>query len=73
MNNQNLFDETIEIYSLLENIKQEYNCVIAKILQKNEPSLFKNIHTVPKLKKIQINRGLGLLAQNKNILKKSIQ
>ena len=73
MNNQNLFEETIEIYSLLENIKQEYNCVITKILQKNEPSLFKNIHTVPKLKKIQINRGLGLLGQNKNILKKSIQ
>ena len=73
MNNQNSFDETIEIYSLLEDIKKEYNCTIIKILQKNEPSLFKNIHTIPKLKKIQINRGLGLMAQNKNFVKKSIE
>merc|ERR1712228_1105280 len=29
--------------------------------------------TVPKLKKIQINRGLGLTAQNTNILKKNIE
>merc|ERR1712228_794754 len=29
--------------------------------------------TVPKLKKIQINRGLGLAAQNTNILKKNIE
>merc|ERR1712194_485373 len=35
--------------------------------------LFKNVHNIPKLKKIQINRGLGLAAQNKNILKKSIE
>ena len=73
MNNQHSFDETIEIYSLLEDIKKEYNCTIIKILQKNEPSLFKNIHTIPKLKKIQINRGLGLMAQNKNFVKKSIE
>merc|ERR1712194_648032 len=35
--------------------------------------LFKNVHNIPKLEKIQINRGLGLAAQNKNILKKSIE
>ena len=34
---------------------------------------FKNPHTVPKLKKIQVNRGLGLAAQNSKVLKKNIQ
>ena len=43
------------------------------ILIKNSPKLFKNPHTVPKLKKIQINRGLGLAAQNTNLLKKNIE
>jgi len=32
----------------------------------------KNYHEIPKLKKIQINRSLGLAASNSNILKKSI-
>jgi large subunit ribosomal protein L5 len=40
---------------------------------KKSPDLFKNPHTVPKLKKIQINRGLGAAAQNTNILKKNIE
>jgi large subunit ribosomal protein L5 len=40
---------------------------------KNSPKLFRNPHSVPKLKKIQINRGLGLGAQNTNILKKNIE
>ena len=35
--------------------------------------MFGNCHKIPKLKKIQINRGLGLAAQNTNILKKSIE
>jgi large subunit ribosomal protein L5 len=34
---------------------------------------YKNIHQVPKLVKIQINRGLGGDAQNNSILKKSIE
>ncbi|MDA9370465.1 50S ribosomal protein L5 [Gloeomargaritaceae cyanobacterium AH-226-B11] len=34
---------------------------------------YKNSHQLPKLEKIQVNRGLGLSAQNSNILKKSIQ
>ena len=34
---------------------------------------FENVHEVPKLVKIQINRGLGVLAQNNNILKRSIE
>lgn len=35
--------------------------------------MYGNPHKIPRLKKIQINRGLGLAAQNTNILKKSIQ
>jgi large subunit ribosomal protein L5 len=33
---------------------------------------YKNIHQVPKIIKIQVNRGLGIDAQNNSILKKSI-
>lgn len=73
MTNQNSFEEIVEIHSLLEDIKHEYTYGIKQVLQKNDPDLFKNVHTIPKLKKIQINRGLGLAAQNKNILKKSIE
>ena len=73
MRNTNSLQEVAEIHSLLEDIKKEYNDGIRGVLQRNNPDLFKNPHTIPKLKKIQINRGLGLAAQNTNILKKSIQ
>ena len=73
MRNQNSLEEIAEIHSLLENIKQEYTQGIRGVLQKNDPDLFRNVHSIPKLEKIQINRGLGLSAQNTNILKKSIQ
>ncbi len=50
-----------------------------KILYKEKviPSLIKtlnynNTHQLPKLTKIKVNRGLGLSAQNNNILKKNI-
>lgn len=33
---------------------------------------YKNIHQIPRIEKIQINRGLGLAAQNTKMLKKSI-
>jgi large subunit ribosomal protein L5 len=73
MLNQNTFEEIGDIYNLISDIKKEYEEGIKPILIKNSPKLFKNPHTVPKLKKIQINRGLGLAAQNTNILKKNIQ
>jgi len=73
MLNQHSLEEIAEIYNLLGNIKQEYENGIKPILIKNSPKLFRNPHTVPKLKKIQINRGLGLAAQNTNILKKNIE
>merc|ERR1712071_672453 len=46
---------------------------ISPVLGYNNPKMFGNCHKIPKLKKIQINRGLGLAAQNTNILKKSIE
>jgi large subunit ribosomal protein L5 len=30
---------------------------------------YSNFHQIPKIEKIQLNRGLGLAAQNKNIFK----
>ena len=46
--------------------------------EKIVPSLFqelecKNVHQVPKLIKIKVNRGLGLSAQNTTILNKTIE
>nr|YP_010448103.1 ribosomal protein L5 [Nitzschia dubiiformis]UTQ75584.1 ribosomal protein L5 [Nitzschia dubiiformis] len=73
MLNQHSLEEIADIHNLLGDIKREYEEGIKPILMKNSPSRFKNIHTLPKLKKIQINRGLGLAAQNTNILKKNIE
>ena len=73
MLNQHSLEEIGDIHNLLEDIKKEYEEGIKPVLIKNSPSRFKNPHTVPKLKKIQINRGLGLAAQNTSILKKNIE
>jgi large subunit ribosomal protein L5 len=73
MLNQHSLEEIADIHNLLGDIKKEYNEGIKPILIKNSPKLFKNPHTLPKLKKIQINRGLGLAAQNTNLLKKNIE
>ena len=73
MLNQHSLEEIADIHNLLVDIKEEYEEGIKPILMKNTPSRFRNPHTVPKLKKIQINRGLGLSAQNTNILKKNIE
>lgn len=73
MRNYHSLEEIAEINCLLENVKKEYEEGIRPVLRKNNPTLFSNPHKIPKLKKIQINRGLGLAAQNSNILKKSIE
>jgi len=73
MLNQHSLEEIAEIHNLLGDIKKEYEEGIKPILIKNSPKFFKNPHTVPKLQKIQINRGLGLAAQNTNLLKKNIE
>jgi large subunit ribosomal protein L5 len=73
MLNQHSLQEIAEIHRLLDDIKKEYENGIKPILLKNSSNLFENPHTVPKLKKIQINRGLGLAAQNSTVLKKNIE
>lgn len=73
MLNQNSLEEIANIYNLLENLKKEYKEGIKPILVKNSPKYFPNSHNVPKLQKIQINRSLGVIAQNTNILKKNIE
>lgn len=47
-------------------------------IEKVVPSLkekfgYENPHQIPKIIKIQVNRGLGLAAQNKTILQKSVE
>jgi len=73
MRNPHLLEEKAEINHLLTNIKKEYEEGIQPVLGYNNPKMFGNCHKIPKLKKIQINRGLGLAAQNTNMLKKSIE
>ena len=73
MRNPHSLEEKAEINRLLDNIKKEYEEGIRPVLNNNNPSLYGNLNKIPRLKKIQINRGLGLAAQNTNILKKSIE
>lgn len=73
MLNQHSLEEIAEIYNLLGDIQKEYKEGIKPTLIKNSPKLFSNPHTVPKLEKIIVNRGLGLAAQNTNVLKKNIE
>ena len=73
MLNQNSLEEIAEIHNLLGDLRKEYEEGIKPILLKNSPDLFSNPQSVPKLKKIQVNRGLGLSAQNTNVLKKNIE
>lgn len=73
MRNYQSLEEISEVNCLLDNIKKEYDYGIQPILRNNYSNIYYNRHKLPKLKKIQINRGLGLSAQNSNILKKSIE
>jgi large subunit ribosomal protein L5 len=73
MRNYQSLEEISEINCLLDDIKKEYQDGIRPILKKSYPKIFYNAHKLPKLEKIQINRGLGLAAQNSSILKKSIE
>jgi len=55
---------------MIEKFKKSYNEVVFPDLK--EFYLYTNSHQIPKIKKIQINRCLGLAAQNTKIFKKSI-
>ena len=56
---------------MVEKFRKLYNEIVAPALKEN--FLYSNIQEIPKIKKIQINRGLGIAAQNTKILKKSIE
>ena len=73
MRNYHSLEEKAEINRLLDDVKKEYKKGIQSVLFYNNPKMFGNCHKIPKLEKIQINRGLGLAAQNTNFLKKSIE
>lgn len=58
----------------MERITKPLNLIYKEIIIPNLQNKFnyKNIHEVPKIIKIQVNRGLGIDAQNNSILKKSV-
>lgn len=60
---------------MTERITKALNEIYTDTVIKNLQTTFqyKNIHQVPKLIKIQLNRGLGIDGQNTAILKKSIE
>ena len=72
MRNNHSFEDIAEIHCLLNDIKKEYREGFQPILKRNSKNLFQNVHIIPKLKKIEINRGLGLAGQNTSTVKKSI-
>ena len=56
---------------MVEKFRKLYKDTVAPALKEN--FLYKNVQQIPKIEKIQINRGLGVSAQNTKILKKSIE
>lgn len=54
-----------------QKLKLQYQSEVIPYLQKELK--YKNIHEIPKIEKIKINRGLGLSAQNSKMLQKSIE
>lgn len=53
------------------NLKLQYQQEIIPDLQNKFK--YSNIHEIPKISKIKINRGLGIVAQNNKVLQKTIQ
>ena len=56
---------------MVQKLKTKYIDEVQPSLQKTFQ--YQNIHQIPKIEKIKINRGLGINAQNSKILQKSIQ
>nr|YP_009674978.1 ribosomal protein L5 [Rhizochromulina marina]QDH81829.1 ribosomal protein L5 [Rhizochromulina marina] len=53
-----------------QKLKLQYENEVIPFLQENFK--YKNIHEIPKIIKVQINRGLGTAAQNSKVLKKTV-
>jgi|TARA_E500000178_G_C16951595_1_gene721554 large subunit ribosomal protein L5 len=56
---------------MIQKIKNQYETIVKPYL--NDEFKYKNVHQIPKIQKIKINRGLGESAQNKKLLDKSIE
>ena len=55
---------------MVQKFKDLYSAEVIPYLK--ETFDYKNLHQIPKIEKIQINRGLGVAAQNKKVLDKSV-
>ena len=55
---------------MVQKFKELYSTEVIPYLKENFQ--YTNLHQIPKLEKIQINRGLGVAAQNKKVLEKSV-
>ena len=53
---------------MVQKFKELYSTEVIPYLKENFQ--YTNLHQIPKLEKIQINRGLGVAAQNKKVLEK---
>ena len=56
---------------MVQKFKDLYSAEVIPYLK--ETFDYKNLHQIPKIEKIQINRGLGVAAQNKKVLDKSVK
>ena len=56
---------------MVQKFKDLYSTEVIPYLK--ETFDYKNLHQIPKIEKIQINRGLGVAAQNKKVLDKSVK
>lgn len=55
---------------MVQKFKELYSTEVIPYLKENFQ--YTNLHQIPKIEKIQINRGLGVAAQNKKVLEKSV-
>ena len=55
---------------MVQKFKDLYSTEVIPYLKENFQ--YQNLHQIPKIEKIQINRGLGVAAQNKKVLDKSV-
>lgn len=56
---------------MVQKFKELYENDVVPYLKDNFK--YQNLHQIPRIEKVQINRGLGVAAQNTKILKKSVE
>nr|BCQ06568.1 ribosomal protein L5 [Nitzschia putrida] len=68
INKNQIFEEIIDTYNLLIDLKLEYLYGIKPILIKTYHKKFSNLHLIPKIEKIILTRGIGLSSKNNELL-----